>query len=379
MVDRTIYMQVEFGLYDRFQVVNTSVLCSLPVTLIKAFPIKFLQGPIITDDMVYNDNNTTETTTDDDTTVIDDDDYYVNDDAFVLSRCTNVSGRYHLSTFYYVPKIHDNNFHYTPDIRLTFTDVQARKVGCTVSGPYSLLVENDTRSERGYIALAISCCIFIFVFAFLLIYNSSYGKKLLSKNSTNKTNCNANPMDDDDDDYEILRTTRKAILAQRRRLHNLNQYQYFRTLPNGQVIPLPGLQPIPPKTPTHSSTPPKDGEAAASSSTFFGALAPSQQHFYYYKSPRPVITVTRHVPTTATVTTATAENHQSTAMSSSAVSQNISSQQYQLPAYLQNMPNSSTTDDDESHDDDDDDDDDGHQLTSNPQYNETHLPTRPVI
>lgn len=363
MVDRTIYMQVELGFYDHFQVVNTTVLCALPVTLVKAFPPKILQGPIVT---VMTMNDTNATITDDDADANDDDDdIFVNDDAYVLSRCTNVSGRYHLSTFYHVPKINDNNLHYTPDIRLTFTDVQARKVGCTVSGPYSILVENDTRSEHGYIALAISCSIFIFVFAFLLMYSSTYGKNRSSTNSNSKGD-KMNAIDDDDDD-EILKTTQKAILAQRRRLHHLNQYQYFRTLPNGQVIPLPGVQQIPSKTPAYSPVAPKGGDSATS--------VPSQQHFYYYKSPRPVITVTRHVSADRAVASGTTGTYQQ----ASNASQNLSTHQYQLPAYLQNIPNSST-DEDESHDDDDDDDDDNrHQLKTNPQYNETHLPTRPVI
>jgi hypothetical protein len=368
-------MQIEFGLYDHFQVVNNSVLCSLPITLIKAFPIKILEGPIVDAEMDNATNNTS--TTDDDTTIIDDDDLFVNDDAYVLSRCTNVSGRYHLSTFYYVPKIQDTNLHYTPDVRLSFTDIQGRKVGCTVSGPYSLFVENDTRSQHGYVALGISCCILIFVFAFLLVYSSSYGQKLLSRHSKNTADGKRQAInDDDDDDSEILQITRNAILAQRRRLQHLNQYQYFRTLPNGQVVPLPGLQAVPPYAPTVSTAIPKDATATPSQSAFTG-LSPPHQNFYYYKSPRPVITVTRHIPK-GTKAIATTTGIQQVTTGSAILSQNIPSPQYQVPAYLQNIPDSSSGDDD-SQEEGDDDDDAGHHLTSNPRYNETHLPTRPVI
>lgn len=303
MKDRTIYMQIEFGLYDQFQVVSNVVLCSLPVELVKAFP----NGPTPADAESLATTAPTSSSYDDDR--------YVNDDAYTLSSCTNVSGRYHLLTNYTVPKVRDNNFHYTPDLRLTFTDARNRTVGCTVTGPYSIMLANDVRSEHGWIALGIACSVFVSIFATLLLFSYSRNEERL-KQTMNKDR------------------KQRAPCAQRRRNSMDDRYQYFQTLPDGQVVPLPGVHPI---------------------------SQPSQQHFY--KIPRPVLTVTRRCSGGATQ------------------KQQEEKSQPQIPDYLQNIPNDTTDDDD---DDDDESEDRSHQLApgqiaSDPKYNEPQLPTRPVI
>jgi hypothetical protein len=226
-----------------------------------------------------------------------------------------------LNTNYTVPAIRDNNFHYTPDIRLTFTDVQSRTVGCTVTGPYSLMMANDIQSERGLVALGIACILFVAVFAILLLLSYRRNEqRMVLINSKEQT--------------------RKATFAHRKR-SSMNHYQYFRTLPNGQVVSLSGLHPI---------------------------SQSSQQHFY--KSPRPVLTATRR------------NNEQSKQSGAHLQPSQLETQtQHQLPEYLQNIPNDTTDDDD---DDDDESEDDSRQprsglIISNPNYNETQLPTRPVI
>jgi hypothetical protein len=310
MLHQEIYYRVELGYYDRFRVLNNTALCALPLELIWAnpvYPVKHFEE--------------TSTPTSSPTAQYNDDIYGV--DSSFLSRCLNVTGRYRLSSNYTVPKLRDNSFHYTPDVRITFTDARARIVGCSVTGPYSLNVDSDKRSKQGWVALGMACVLFLSVFTGLVMRSIRSDQERMENNGNKDQR-------------------KKAVLAQRK-LDDTNRYQYFRTLPNGQVVQLPGIHPI---------------------------AHPSQQH-PYYKSPRPVLTVTRRHTKGAATASALLHDEQQTTQSDP---NNPSS----VPDYLKNIPNVS------SDDDDDESEDLSHGVGSrdvvcNPQYNETQLPTRPVI
>jgi hypothetical protein len=126
--------------------------------------------------------------------------YYEDDEQ---DECPN-PGYYTLKTYYTVPSIRDFFFHYTPDIRLTFFNPYGRRLGCATTGTVAMHHQADTRAMHGLIALGISVLAFCFVFAALLFL--SYRRK-----------------------------KRLEHLTERRR----QSYHYFRTLPTGQVVPLP--------------------------------------------------------------------------------------------------------------------------------------------
>jgi hypothetical protein len=304
MIYKELFYQVELGHYDRFQLLNNTALCALPVELVSVKslrPAKHVEQ--------------TNTPTVSPTAMYDDDMYQVN--SSLMKKCLNVTGLYRLSTNYTVPKLRDNSFHYTPDVRLTFTDTRARIVGCTVSGPYSLKIDSEKRSRQGWIALGMSCILFVSVFTGLVV--QSYRRdRQRQESSSNKDQ------------------RKKPVIAQRK-LDNMNHYQYFRTLPSGQVVRLPGMHPI---------------------------AHPSQQH-PYYKSPRPVLTVTRRHTKPATESTENQASHKDPPSS--------------VPDYLKNIPNVSSDDDDDDESEDLSHNAGSRDVVCNPQYNETQLPTRPVI
>ena len=126
-------------------------------------------------------------------------------------------GDYVFESYFYLPKMLEDNteFHFTPDINMTFTDENLNRVGCAVTGTAALQREASRRHKTGMVALGIGLAVFGFVFGGLLILAYRRRKRLESL------------------------TERKT-----------QRYQYFRTLPNGQVVPLqPGQVPGPPSHP----------------------------------------------------------------------------------------------------------------------------------
>jgi hypothetical protein len=115
------------------------------------------------------------------------------------------AGKYVVQTYYTVPSIRDYGFHYTPDVRLTFTDESSNRLGCSTTGTVAMHVTADHKAAQGMLALGISCIAFLVVFA-VLLYLSHRRRKRLEKLTQHKTSRHS---------------------------------RYFRTLANGQVIPLP--------------------------------------------------------------------------------------------------------------------------------------------
>lgn len=232
-----LYLQVELGLYDRFATVQqTTALCQLNVVQLSHFKDESEDG--------------------DDPT-----------------ECPH-PGLYQWTAYYTVPSsiIADSNLHYTPDVRLTFSNDQGQRVGCVVTGPIALRGQADAKAVAGLVALGVSLAVFIGIFA-VLLYLSHHRKILLERTRTSNN---------------VQQQVPAAAM----------QYRYFRTLPNGRVEPVAGH---PPKRQQQQLQRPE---------------APQLQH-----------------------------------------------QRQQL--------------DSDSHDDDSDSEDALH--ISNPAYNETHLPSRPII
>jgi len=130
-------------------------------------------------------------------------------------------GTYRLITYYKVPAITDTHFKYTPDIRFTLWNADHQRIGCVVTGPSEIHSAADRKAAHGLVALAIALGIFLSLFAVLLFLSHRRKKRI-----------------------EALREKRGG--GSSGSCTGSRQYQYFRTLPNGQVIPLPATAPPPP-------------------------------------------------------------------------------------------------------------------------------------
>lgn len=117
-------------------------------------------------------------------------------------------GVYQLQTYYTMPSITDYTLHYTPDVRLTFSNTYGRKIGCVLSGPAAIHLSNEKKAIRGLVFLGCALFAFLCVFATLL-YMSYRRKKRL----------------------ELLREKRN----QHQQQGGISRSQYFRTLPNGHI------------------------------------------------------------------------------------------------------------------------------------------------
>jgi hypothetical protein len=115
------------------------------------------------------------------------------------------SGDYLLQTSFYLPQLvgDGQDFHFTPDVNLTFTDGSGSRLGCVVTGAPAAHLHADRRGTMGMLALGLALAVFTFVLGGLLILARRRRKRLES-------------------------------LAERK----TQRYQYFRTLPNGQVVPI---------------------------------------------------------------------------------------------------------------------------------------------
>jgi len=136
-------------------------------------------------------------------------------------------GEYLFESYFYLPQMLQDNseLHFTPDINVTFTDGDSNRLGCVVSGTAALHRQAGRRHNLGMMALGVGLLVFGIVFGGLLILAYRRRKRL-----------------------ERL-TERKVP-----------RYQYFRTLPNGQVVPLqPGQAPVPPPSHPHATHPPPHG------------------------------------------------------------------------------------------------------------------------
>jgi hypothetical protein len=128
-----VYVKIEFGIYDNFQPVYFGSLCQMDVSQNESF--------LINDEM---------------------DDYWGDS-----SVCPH-PGSYDLRTYHAVPSIRDYALHYTPDIRMTFTNEYSKIIGCVVSGPSALRLSSERRAIRGILVLGCALVVFLGIFGTLL-------------------------------------------------------------------------------------------------------------------------------------------------------------------------------------------------------------------
>jgi hypothetical protein len=115
-------------------------------------------------------------------------------------------GDFTLKTYFTVPTIRDYSFHYTPDLKLIFSNADdGTRIGCVATGTAAWHHAAEKKATRGLVALGVAVLMFCSVFG-LLLYLSYRRKKRLEQ-----------------------------LTAERRK-----NYQYFRTLPSGQVVSLNG-------------------------------------------------------------------------------------------------------------------------------------------
>jgi hypothetical protein len=121
------------------------------------------------------------------------------------SSCPQV-GEYLLKTAFYLSTLLDDankDLHFTPDLNITFTDTEYNRIGCARTGIAAMHRHAKQRRIIGMWSLGVALVIFAAVFGGLLVL-AHRRRKRLEKLSEKK----------------------------------VPKYQYFRTLPNGQVIPI---------------------------------------------------------------------------------------------------------------------------------------------
>ena len=90
-------------------------------------------------------------------------------------RCPK-AGDYALKTYFFVPSIRDYDFHYTPDIKLSFFDGdEGTALGCAATGTMAMRTRANRKAQQGLLALGICTLVFVLVFGGLLY--ASYRRK----------------------------------------------------------------------------------------------------------------------------------------------------------------------------------------------------------
>ena len=140
-------------------------------------------------------------------------------------------GEYQMKTAFYLPQLmEDSNrdFHFTPDLNITLTDGHGHRLGCARTGTAAMHRQAKRRHIIGMWSLGIALVIFGAVFGGLLVL--AYRRKKRLESLTEK---------------------------------KVPKYQYFRTLPNGQVVPIQPpvmpphiIPPMPPPLPHYNNMPP---------------------------------------------------------------------------------------------------------------------------
>ncbi|KAL7566767.1 hypothetical protein ACA910_019364 [Epithemia clementina (nom. ined.)] len=241
----------------------------------------------------------------------------------------------------YVRAKEDATMHYTPDLRFIFTNAQGTIVGCASTGAAAWNHERANKSYDGMIALTIAVSAFLILFAFLLCMNHQRRKRL------------------------------ERLMERRHKAAN-RMYQYFKTLPNGQVVPtMPNFY-------HHHPTP------AVGSGNSAELLQQQQQQQQLQQQQQQQEFHARNLNAMANDNPGHAEQQQynrnlqpansldstSGLDSNSGVAGNTSSgyQHHPLPHHHGRVPYGNHSHNNNTI-----------PMISNPSYNETHLPTRPVI
>lgn len=167
-----VYIEIELGIYDNFQSVYKGSLCQMKVVQDESF--------LVNDEV---------------------DDYW--GDASVCPH----PGSYEMQTYYSVPSIRDYSFHYTPDVRMTFTSEHGAVIGCAITGPSAMRLFSERRSIHGLVVLGVALLLFLCIFSVLLM-------------------------------LAHRRKQRLEVQREKRNHHSFGlNYPYLRTMPDGQVQP----------------------------------------------------------------------------------------------------------------------------------------------
>ena len=115
--------------------------------------------------------------------------------------------------------VEDASMHYTPDIRFVFANAQKSIVGCASTGAAAWNNDHSTKTWYGMTALGMAVSGLLLTFALMLWMNHLRRKRL--------------------EEQQGKQQAAAAAAAPQR------MYQYFKTLPNGQVVPIPhGMLPV---------------------------------------------------------------------------------------------------------------------------------------
>jgi hypothetical protein len=356
-----VHVTVELGLYDSFQTVAyRRSLCGSNFTVTRSMNVTQL----VTSDF---SNQTTGSS-------IGGSDNNGNQ-VFSNASDTNVRytcpypGQYHVKTYYKLPSIPDRELHYTPEVRMLFSVVRTTNasnlslakrytlMGCANAGTMANHHTKDERAMQGLLALGVATATFMLIFA-ILLYLTYRRRKWLQQ------------------------LTEQAKMSEHQPYHPQQRYQYFRTLPNGTVIPLAGRQSssraspslsLPSTRTSHRDFPPPRRGSTRSGSHRQQHNATSRsdntftnEHHGNSLPPATVVVSSTHGRSSVSPIdfhrNTIHEGDESTMedMDSDAESNNNNKKNH--PSYRSHHPTHDLM-----------------TLTTNPSYNETVLPTRPII
>ena len=383
-----MYVEVEMGLYDHFSLVQQHTsLCVLNVVQLST-----LNDPNIDTDVSFIDPN----------------------------ECPH-AGIYQWTSYYTVPEnmIADPSLHYIPDFRITFSTDNGNRIGCTITGPIALQMIAAQRERDGLIALGIALCIFVSIFGILLLCSqyrrmsqkcTKHGTTTLTngmllqqqyRNKAQPRQVNV-PNNNNNNGSTTTMTTVSSTQKQPPQLHHPYPYynhnnssnrsrttnnnnsssggggHYIRTLSNGQVVPVFG----PPSniTTAHHRLPPPYPQQPRR----FQPADPHHSNHHHRSSSNSINN--HHHP------------HHRMALSTSVEE----GEEDDDEEYVDHDSHEDDFVDDDDIDENDNDDDaavSGHRhhprsrhynnhhhprerepvVRSNPKYNETQLPSRPII
>jgi hypothetical protein len=281
-MNETVYVTVESGVYNRYAtVIEPTKLCLLDIS-----PYDSSSGGNANGNSGSSSGSSSSSSS-----------------SSTSSRSCPSPGTYFFKTYYVVPELMKRSadyesIHYTPDIKITFTDSHGNRLGCATAGAVAVHVRATTQGQRGFLALAIALGVFGLVFAALLVL-SRWRQKRLEQMAQRKSSTQP-------------------------------RYQYFRTLPNGQVVPLPA----------NNSTSVETGGGGASTSSL-----PQQSHLQQQQYTQQQQQQQQQQQYNNIQQQQHFHHHHNNSLRNQ--------QQQQLPPDAFTLPN--------------------------PSYNETQLPTRPVI
>jgi hypothetical protein len=206
------------------------------------------------------------------------------------SECPH-AGIYQWTSYYTVPEnmISDASLHYVPDFRITFSTDNGNRVGCTITGPIALRMIAAQKERDGMIAFGIALSIFVSIFGVLLLCSQYRRMSKRTAHGNNgmllqpyRSHHRAPPTRHSGSVHDTLTTGNGSTLKHQQLLHHPYPYynnnsssrsrtstlsssgHYVRTLPNGQVVgPVfgpssnhnhtdPNLPPLPPPHPSQS-------------------------------------------------------------------------------------------------------------------------------